>query len=59
MTPEQVIKYFGNDVKVAAALGLSQRCVQLWVKKGEISWLNQCAIAYISGGKLKVAQKSL
>ena len=53
MTPAQLIKHFGGTTITAAKLGLSARCIQLWDLEEKIPWLMQCAIAYITNGKLK------
>lgn len=53
MNAEQVIKHYGSIEKAALALDKTSRCVSLWKAK-KIPYWSQCAIAYISQGKLKV-----
>jgi predicted transcriptional regulator len=36
MTPTELIKHYGSQVKTAKALGVSRAAVQKWVKQGRI-----------------------
>jgi predicted transcriptional regulator len=36
MTPKQLVKHYGSQVKAAKALGVSRAAVQKWVKAGRI-----------------------
>ena len=53
MTPKQLIDFYGNKTKAAAALGKSERCVVSWEKAKKIPLWSQYAIAHISDERLK------
>lgn len=57
MTPEQVIRFFGNQTKAAVALEYTRAAVSLWKIKGHIPKHAQKWIAYKTGGKLKESWK--
>lgn len=56
MSPKELIEYFGSEVKVAAAVGVSQQAVRVWSSKDKIPRLTQFAIQAITKNKL-VADK--
>lgn len=56
MTPKQLIEYFGSEVKVAAAVGVSQQAVRVWRKNESIPRITQLAIQTLTKNKL-VADK--
>ena len=54
MDIQQVIKFYGGEVKTAAALGKSIQTIISWKKSDSpLSYWNQAAIQTISNGKLK------
>lgn len=59
MTPSQLIKFYGDDIRTAAALGKSQKCIQNWVKKSAIPYWSQLAIQAISCNKLKASKSHI
>jgi DNA-binding transcriptional regulator YdaS (Cro superfamily) len=49
----QVLKYFGTQVDVAAAVGVTQPTVSNWKSRGKIPHLQQLRIEHVTEGKLK------
>lgn len=57
MSPDQVIKHFGNQTKAAAEIGISVQSLYMWgrsKKSPQIPILTQHAICNITKGALKV-----
>lgn len=54
MTPEQAIKHFGTQQKLAEALRMSQSSVSEWTTNGYIPWPRQFQIQQVTGGALSV-----
>ena len=52
MTPEQAIHHFGNQTKLAQALGLAQSSVAEWVANEAIPLSRQYQIELATGGTL-------
>jgi len=59
MTFNQVLKYFGTQVGVAEALGVTQPTVSNWKSRGKIPYLQQLRIEHITDGKIKADPKIL
>ena len=53
MTFTQVLKYFGTQVDVAEALGVTQPTISNWKSRGRIPKLQQLRIEHLTRGKLK------
>ena len=53
MTFEQLLKHFGTQTGIAAALGVTQPTVSNWKSRGRIPALQQLRIEHITKGKLK------
>jgi hypothetical protein len=52
MKPQELIEHFGSDIKVAAAIGVSQQAVRNWKEADSIPRLTQFAIQAITKNKL-------
>jgi len=58
MSPNQAITHFGTQVKVAAALGITQPTVSRWLTEGYIPILRQYQIQHVTQGVLTVDEVS-
>lgn len=54
MEVKQVIDYFGNQNKIAKALGITRGAVCEWVRSNKIPPARQIQIQRITNGKIKV-----
>lgn len=53
MTPQDAIKYFGTQTKLATALGIYQSSVAEWVGNGAIPLTRQYQIQLATNGALQ------
>lgn len=53
MTPDQALKHFGTQEALAAAVGISQPAVAVWVANGLIPPGRQAQLQIITAGKLR------
>jgi DNA-binding transcriptional regulator YdaS (Cro superfamily) len=53
MKTDDVVKFFGTQVKAAIALGIRQSAIANWVMRGFIPPLRQLHIEKVTRGKLK------
>lgn len=59
MTFVQAIKYFGTQVQLANAIGVTQPTISNWKTRGSIPKLQQLRIQNVTCGKLKADTKIL
>lgn len=59
MNYEQLIYFFGTQVKAADALGVTQPTMSNWKARGRIPHLQQLRIEHITRGKLKASPEIL
>ena len=57
MTMQELIDYYGSEIKVAAAIGMSHQTIKNWVHSQVIPRTAQLAIQTISKGKLKADEE--
>jgi hypothetical protein len=57
MNAHQLVKFYGNEVKAAAGVGVSQQSIRNWLKINAVPEVYQLAIQSLTDGKLK-ADKS-
>ncbi|WP_081946978.1 Cro/CI family transcriptional regulator [Candidatus Francisella endociliophora] len=55
MNIQEVLNYFGNQNKLALALGVTRAAVGRWVKDGEIPPKRQIQIQRLTKSKIKVS----
>jgi len=53
MTPKDLTDFFGSEIKVAAAIGVSHQAVRKWIANNSIPRMTQLAIQTITKNKLK------
>ena len=53
MKPKDAVNYWGNQTKVAAAVGVSEQSVRNWIKADRLPKMVQLAIETLTKGKLK------
>ena len=53
MTPEQIIKHYGDEKAAADALGVTRQIINYWKQKGEVPIRTQSLIQLLTKGKLK------
>jgi predicted site-specific integrase-resolvase len=53
MTPQQVRKHYGSEIKAAAGIGVSVTTIRNWLAAGKIPKLKQLAIQTLTNNKLK------
>ena len=56
MKPKDAVNYWGNQTKVAAAIGVSEQSVRNWIKADRLPKIVQLAIETLTKGKLKANQ---
>lgn len=57
VTPDEVFAFFGDRVKTAKALDVTQQALHEWSKKGRVPESRQYQIELISKGVLKAGTK--
>ena len=53
MKPVELVEYYGNKVKAAADIGVSENTIRTWVKLGVVPPMVQLAVQTLTKGKLK------
>ena len=53
MKPIEAVNYYGNQTKLAAAIGVTEQCVRNWIKKDRLPNMAQLALETLTKSKLK------
>ena len=53
MSPDELVKHYGNQVKAAAEIGVSENTVRNWLVANKVPTLVQLAVQTLTKGKLK------
>ena len=53
MKPEEIVSYYGTQVKAAAALGVDQSSISNWCTAGKVPLVRQYQVQLATRGKLK------
>ena len=53
MKPKDAVNYYGNQTKVAAAIGVTEQSVRNWIKADRLPKMVQLALQTLTNNKLK------
>lgn len=53
MTPQEVRKHYGSEIKAASEIGVSVTTIRNWLAAGKVPRLKQLAIQTLTKNKLK------
>jgi hypothetical protein len=53
MTPQEIVRYYGDKSKAARGLGMARRTIQNWCSAKSVPHKTQHWVEFKTGGKLK------